>query len=61
MKVYRSPLGPGWFIFFRRYDNIGHDELVDGITDITDGDRITKDDNEIIEIITMVMNCDELC
>jgi len=48
------PMGPGFFIFFQtQRTNNPHPEI--------DSDRILKDDNELIEIITMVMNCDELC
>jgi hypothetical protein len=48
-----TPMGPGWFMFFKNVKRGGPTDKPP-----TDRDRILKDDNELIEIITMVINCD---
>ena len=45
------PMGPGWLMFFQNYRTSNPEEPIDR-------NKILKDDNELIEIITMVMNCD---
>lgn len=45
------PQGPGFLLLFQNYRTSNPEEKIDS-------DRILKDDNEILEIITMVMNCD---
>jgi len=46
------PMGPGFLIFFQNGRG--------GPTDdgVIDSKRIMKDDNEILELITMMINCD---
>lgn len=46
------PMGPAWLMFFQNY-RPGNPE-----PEITDRDRILKDDNELLEIITMLCQCD---
>jgi len=47
--------GGGFFIFFKTKKKAGHDEKLK-----LDSDKIIKDDNEILEIITMLFNCDKI-
>lgn len=47
------PIGPGWLIFFQDIKRGGPPDEIP-----TDYERIMKDDNEIIELVTMMVNCD---
>ena len=44
------PMGPGFLLFFQNYRTSNPEEKIDS-------DRILKDDNEILEIVTMLANC----
>jgi len=47
--------GCGFFLYFKTKKKVGHDEKLK-----LDSDRILKDDNEILELITMLFNCDKI-
>jgi len=49
------PMGPGWFIFFQNGRGGSPDDVK------LDSKRIMEDDNEVIELITLLANCDVIC
>ena len=55
MINYDSPMGPGWFILFRQVKGGSTGDKPVGY------DKALKDDEEMIEILTMVLNCDVTC
>jgi hypothetical protein len=60
--VLNTPIGPGFFIFFQdvRIEKEIQEAGAGRSKYSIDSDRIMKDDNEILEILTSLANCNVL-